>query len=222
MGGVIPVRQLCKKITLGLTMLAAIVLFAPGAHADTYDPVYPNWWASWTCPSLGNSLPANGLFCKTDNSGVYYYRQGNLSAQMTTAVESAVWDSYETTDLSFHWDSTPTYSGSARTDIIYQQYDTYDANILGATWCASALDATRCDGAIVRFRPGQTSRALACHETGHAVGLLHGDRVDRLTSGGVHLILDPTNPALGCMVTPLNTDLYYMGTMNYDGINANY
>lgn len=67
----------------------------------------------------------------------------------------------------------------------------------------------------MRFKSGYTvNRALACHETGHAVGLTHGNLASPITSN--------TNSDLGCMVTPLNTSLPNLGTSNVANINATY
>jgi hypothetical protein len=75
-----------------------------------------------------------------------------------------------------YWTSSPSYSGSAETDVIYQVSTSgFSGNVIGQTWCNDAVSSTRCDQEYVRFRAaGYVDRELACHETGHAVGLTHG------------------------------------------------
>jgi hypothetical protein len=77
----------------------------------------------------------------------------------------------------------------------------------------------RCDQAYINFlyaNPSQNyARALACHETGHAVGLLHGE--DAYTSG-----IRNDDSRLGCMVTPVNGDLRLLGSNNVANINDVY
>lgn len=47
----------------------------------------------------------------------------------------------------------------------------------GVTICDDPIDSSdvRCDQQYVIIRPGEYIKGLACHETGHAVGMLHGD-----------------------------------------------
>lgn len=105
-------------------------------------------------------------------------------------------DYYEATVLNPTYESAK-YSGTGETDIIYQK-----GNIVGeddgTTWCDDAVTWEVCDQHYVRFQSGQTpTDGLACHETGHAVGLTHGyDASPRLSM---------TDPVLGCMKKPVGS-----------------
>jgi hypothetical protein len=104
-------------------------------------------------------------------------------------------DLYEATVLNPTYQGPAVYSGAAETDIIYQEghvQGEYD----GVAWCNSAATWQVCDQHYVRFQDGQTpTDGLACHETGHAVGLTHGSVASPSVGN--------TNGLLGCMKTPV-------------------
>src|SRR5690606_11205858 len=74
-----------------------------------------------------------------------------------------------------HLTSEVEFTGSAETDIIYQEGPVPSQND-GYTWCDDPVDGTfyKCDQQFIRIEPGAYKQGLTCHETGHAVGLLHG------------------------------------------------
>lgn len=114
------------------------------------------------------------------------------------------------------WVASPEYSGSAETDIIYQVSTSgFSGNTIGQTWCDDAVTATRCDQEYVRFRAATyVNRELACHETGHAVGLTHGADAYPSESN--------TASELGCMETPDYGNNPYIESHNVSEINATY
>jgi hypothetical protein len=71
----------------------------------------------------------------------------------------------------------------------------------GRTWCDNAVDATKCDQHYVNFRSNSVVTAgLACHETGHAVGLLHGQDASPAQSNTEYWLFcmqDPVGPGVG-------------------------
>ncbi len=80
---------------------------------------------------------------------------------------------YRPTDLAFHYDSSPVFSGSGETDIIYQEGSNgVPSSVDGITWCnATGGDVVDCDQQYIRIRGnGNYVYHLTCHETGHAVG----------------------------------------------------
>jgi hypothetical protein len=113
-----------------------------------------------------------------------------------------------------HLTSDVVFTGSGETDIIYQEGPVPDPNV-GYAWCDDPVDTAfyRCDQQYVRIQSGWYNQGLTCHETGHAVGLLHG------------LASSPNVPndaeKLKCMkkVPPSDENL---GTNNQDNINATY
>ena len=85
---------------------------------------------------------------------------------------------------------------------------------IGFTWCDDAVSARRCDQHYVRFRFDRINAELACHETGHAVGLTHGHEAAPRES--------QTAAELGCMETPNSGRRPHLGGHNKAEINATY
>lgn len=184
------------------------------------DNIFPTSYYSGSCrddPDGGDGY----VTCLTDNSTLTYYMDSGgtyeLEAVDKSNVRATMNNDYEPTDLSVSYDSSPSFSGSAETDIIYQEGSTnIPSSSDGVTWCNDAVDGNglRCDQQYVRIRGhGAYTRGMSCHETGHAVGLLHGsDASPRLSK---------TDSRLGCLVTPVgeNTGL---GSNNRDNINGVY
>lgn len=87
--------------------------------------------------------------------------------------------------ISISYASSLVSSGEAETDIIYQQGSIPYVGAIGITWCDDAVNGAlyACDQQYVRFVNNSIyeRRYLACHETGHALGLLHGDDADPKT-----------------------------------------
>ena len=76
------------------------------------------------------------------------------------------------TVLTISYDSTPTFSGSAETDVIYQEgaFGMPD-HVSGVTWCNDPVDGSkwRCDQSYIRMRgAGRINAKVATHETGHS------------------------------------------------------
>lgn len=161
---------------------------------------------------------AGGL-CQTDNAAVTVYMQSSVSTNMRSRIRDALDNSFgATAALSVSYPSTPVYTGSGETDIIYQQGSIPYSGTVGITWCNDAVDSSliKCDQSYIRFTTDTAyeHRALTCHETGHAVGLTHGDDASPAISN--------TNPVLGCMVTPFDVNAYTLGANNVQEIDNTY
>ena len=107
------------------------------------------------------------------------------------------------------------FSGSAETDVIYQE-GAVSGGFDGYTWCNDDSPAPKyvCDQTYIRIRgAGSYTRGLACHETGHSVGLLHGQNASPRTSN--------TDNDLGCMVTPVGSNVA-IGANQRNRINNTY
>jgi hypothetical protein len=150
-------------------------------------------------------------FCQTDNATLTVWREGSLSSTGRANIASTLNNEYAPTDLAVSFVSSPSYSGSAETDIIYQQ-GTVSGTADGIAWCNDAVSSTKCDQHYNRFDSASPSVALACHETGHAVGLTHGAQASPSLSNG--------DNSLGCMTTPVETS--DLGAHNTNMINATY
>jgi hypothetical protein len=84
----------------------------------------------------------------------------------------------------------------------------------GATWCNDAADNRRCDQQYIRIRgAGHYSKGLSCHETGHAVGLVHGDQASPPKNNG--------DEKLGCLENPVGSG-EGLQENNRENINATY
>lgn len=201
-------RFLSWDLRLAILISILIVSLPTVAHAHHgVDNMVPTRNYIGSC---GTGSPSSG-FCQTDNATLTVYRESSLSSTGRTNIAAALNDEYAPTDLSVSFVSTPSYSGSAETDIIYQQ-GTVSGTADGIAWCNDAVSSTKCDQHYNRFDSASPSKALACHETGHAVGLTHGaDAYPALSQG---------DNSLGCMTTPVETS--DLGTHNTSMINATY
>ena len=85
------------------------------------------------------------------------------------------------------------------------------SGFVGWTWCDAVAGSLQCDQHYAKFEynPG---RALACHETGHAVGLTHGSDADPHVSD--------EQSDFACMRTPVVDEL--LGAHNASQINSTY
>ncbi|MFC9704956.1 hypothetical protein ACFTWD_30155 [Streptomyces sp. NPDC056943] len=171
----------------------------------------------------------NGTVCQTDNADVYFYmdlsdgagdgRDNKLEPGDQAVVRSVMANSYNGTDLNTYYDATPVFSGDSETDIYYEE-DTPPPGLIGIAWCNddSPAPAYSCDQQHVRIAHGyydyQYSYGLVCHETGHAVGLLHGENAYPSVDNNDHDILH-------CMVKSDDTTRG-LGPTNVANINANY
>jgi len=184
------------------------------AWASVTDNMVPTANYSLSCRS---STLADPALCQTDNAVLTAYIQDSVGAALSISIHASLDDSYNGTALNVSYPATAVYSGTAETDIIYQVGDIPYAGLIGYAWCNNAPETGSpfaCDQQYVRIESGYTSRALACHETGHAVGLTHG------ANASPQLI--NTDSRLGCLVTPVNNTLQYLGPNNVDAINAAY
>lgn len=126
---------------------------------------------------INSTSTSPGEVCRTDNSTMSIYTQSSVTGAYLTAVNTTLGVSFQPTDLSVSATSTPVYSGSGETDVIYQVAQNI-GNLVGLTWCNDAVDGTAyaCDQQYVRFDPDHSgTENAACHETGHAVGLTHAE-----------------------------------------------
>ena len=160
-----------------------------------------------------------GRVCRTDNAGVSYYMDSVGDFELETvdrdSVRYVMANDYNPTDLNVSYDSSPAFSGDAETDIIYQE-GTVSGSADGRTWCNDDSPAPKyeCDQQYVRIEgAGSYTHGLTCHETGHAVGLLHGANSNPTTS--------QTDSDLGCMRTPVGASAS-LGSNQRTRINNTY
>ncbi|WP_405677195.1 hypothetical protein OG292_21920 [Streptomyces sp. NBC_01511] len=194
--------------------VAALLVATGVAWAAATDNMVPTNNYNKGC-SVGNANEA--VVCQTDNAQVTYYMDSGGSNALETVdknvVQKMMSSEYAPTDLSISYDSTPTWSGSGETDIYYAEA-TVPGGSSGVAWCNDDSSTYRCDQTYIRIEGGgEYTHGMTCHETGHAVGLLHGNNASPK--------LSKTNSALGCMRTPTPSSLT-LGPNNRENINGLY
>ncbi len=177
-------RHVWKSIVASCMVVALVALPAPASANHEYDGMMPTGNYDVIC--LDKSGPGLGEVCQTDNADVYWYADGNSPGELEdndlSALRTMLNGQYGPTDLVLTYDSSPVFSGDAETDIVYQESESgmpLPSGSVGAMWCNGAAQAFyECDQAYVRIESSDGYRrhggSIACHETGHAVGLTHG------------------------------------------------
>lgn len=207
--------RVIRILVVGLT-LSALVLPAALAAAlaedelappvtDNLFPILVGPWPSPDC--LDDPDGGDGdITCQTDNATVTWYTDSHGEFELENVdflmVKAVTEREFDRTDLKMVHDPSPTFTGGSETDIVYQEGSrNLDDSSDGVTWCDDATDRParfKCDQQYVRIRGnGHYTDALTCHETGHAIGLLHGSESRPELSDG--------DDRLGCMTTPAET-----------------
>ncbi|NRQ36568.1 hypothetical protein HII36_32750 [Nonomuraea sp. NN258] len=189
-----------KRVVLSTLMLLPLVV-APGtALADhDYDGLVPT--DTYDVPCLNAAGPGDGNVCQTDNADLYWYADKNdyaaLEANDQDALRTMLAGEFVPTDLALAYDSSPVFSGSGETDVVFQEETDGLSGYLGFTWCDDAVNGEwyTCDQTYIRIETPDGYRrfsgSIACHETGHAVGLVHGPEASPRLGAG--------DNRLGCM-----------------------
>lgn len=195
------IAALLVGITSGVAVAAVIDNFNPNSHY------------SQACYSTTATI---GFPCQTENAALSYYMDSagdyNLESADDLAVTTTMDNDYHPTHLNTGYDSTPVFSGSGETDMIYQEGSAgIPSSKDGIYWCNGEGTGFKCDQGYVRIRGGGFyTRGLACHETGHGVGLMHGQSATPYVNND--------DPRLGCLRTPVGSNTA-LGTNNFDNIN---
>lgn len=204
-------RRTIMPRVAGLLFVVGLSTALPSA-AFAADNMYPTGNARWTCFDGDFGY---GRICQTDNKALTVYMQDSVSAARKTTITNMLGKEFAPTNLSVSHKSSGTYSGDAETDLIYQVSSSgFSGTTIGRTWCNDAVTGQRCDQAYVRFRGISFDTELACHETGHAVGLTHGEDAFPALSNRAS--------ELGCMETPDSGTRPGLGAHNRSEINATY
>ena len=185
---------------------------AGAALAADYDNMYPT--GNYPGPCGGGTMEAAG-FCLTDSRGITAFRKyGHFAQSGLDNIQSSLNRYIDGTVLSYYFVGVDgvVYSGAEQTDIVYD-VGTVPGNLLGITSCNHAADSVSCDQHFVRFPANAPSTNTTCHETGHAVGLTHGQEAWPSISNH--------DDRLQCMTTqPIEVNT--VGPNNKGWINATY
>ena len=214
-----------------LLLLAALsslpLLFIPNANAiddvdspndvppvEVTDNMFKTPNTPWNCV---NGTMNAGVFCRTDGAAVSVFLESSLSSSARTKIQSTLTNNYGATQLTIAYAS----SLAPNTDIVYQQGQVpiiTGGTVLGVTWCRVAATTEKCDQHFVRFNYesiAPSTQFVACHETGHAVGLTHGQNAYPKFAN--------SDARLECLRTPYVGSYYAkLGPMNIANINAVY
>ena len=83
---------------------------------------------------------------------------------------------------------------------------------IGYTWCNDPISGYRCDQFYVRVEAAYNDYALNCHETGHAIGLTHGQNAEYPSSN--------SDSRWGCLRTPWDPSHKDLGANQVTNINS--
>ncbi|WKN18029.1 hypothetical protein NEH83_29905 [Streptomyces sp. JUS-F4] len=189
---------------------ATVIAVGAAAAAVVTDNMVPTISTPHLC--------TKGRVCQTDNKDVTYYMDSSgefkLEAVDKSYVTAMLKGEYSPTDLVIKCDATPKFSGSAETDVVWQEgAKGLDDDAEGMAWCDDPVSGYKCDQQVIRIRGnGNYDPSITCHEMGHAVGLLHG--------GSAYPALPSEDSRLGCMIAHgYSSDL---GSNNVSNINGTY
>lgn len=201
-----------RPVLLTVTMFIGTLLLS-GCH---FDNMFKTGNANADCFDGGSTFRSGDFFCQTDNATLTYWLNiSDLTASERNAINATLFGSFDTTDLDVDAHGTPVYSGGGETDIIYENGSDVPTGSDGVTWCDDAVSTVECDQHYIHYRPAfAVSVELACHETGHAIGLTHGqDAAPRVRND---------NADLGCMRDPTFGGQRWLGVHNESQINGTY
>jgi hypothetical protein len=193
-----------KRLAVVALVLAAELVFVVAAWGHHTDNMFRT--ASWSA-DCSTDTP-----CQSDNSTLTYFRQSSLNATSQWNVQNVLTTKYGPTDLSIVEEAPPVYSGGAETDIVYQVNGQLAPQ--GLTVCDDPISSLKCDQFFVIFRDNPnyaSNNAIACHETGHAVGLLHGQQASPVRAN--------SDQSLECLAIPAP---FVLGAHSVPQINATY
>jgi hypothetical protein len=206
------------RSALGPAILAPAILLgitSPAMANHDFDTIYPVF-NSYDHTCYDGTLANRDKFCQTDNPTLSVFREGSINAlgkQRIFEVLESQYDSGMSLDVT--WPSSPRYADNAETDIIMQQGTALPASDNGFTWCNDAVSPRRCDQHYNQYRYTEVSRRIACHEAGHAVGSVHGNRARPQ--------LADSDNRLGCMQDPIpEANQGELGTLNRHNVNETY
>lgn len=206
-----PTRRFPRLPTIVLAVLT-LVLGATSAAATHFDNMFKTSTTWWNCFDNSQNNP---YFCQTDNQTFTWWAgSGQFSPGAMSNFHDVMEGTIENTDLSVSFENPPVTSGLSETDVIFLE-GPLPGTAIGVTWCNDAVGTLRCDQHYVRLDGPGPGKKVICHETGHALGLTHGEQA--------HPAQPQHAAALGCLRSPLPAITNaLLGNHNTQQINATY
>jgi hypothetical protein len=162
-------------LALGVVLVPVTSALAAHSFVNSMFPT-PNYNEACVDTTINDT---NG-HCRTDNATLTAHRETSLEQAARTRIGEVLVQEFDgTTDLSVSFQNPPVTSGSAETDIMYQRRSDIPGTLNGLAWCNDGDGSHTCDQHYAAFRTNDlATKGRACHESGHGVGLLHGDDSD--------------------------------------------
>jgi hypothetical protein len=191
---------------LALGLAAVLAVLAGAAFASHTDSIFKT--SNYNHDCFDGTLDGASQFCRTDNVTLTAWREDTLTPLGKDIVRDVLMNHYDLTDLNASFTS-PVFTGDAETDIIYIARGTQSA---GVAWCNDAVSSLECDQHYNAYNNGTPFKEVVCHETGHAVGLTHGQEASPRVPN--------SDAALNCMAVPPAGEA--LGAHNRGQINGTY
>ena len=227
-------RRVLRWLTLSLCFGLAALSCADTVAMATNDPdnIVPtiNTAACFRGSALENG---RSIVCQTDNASVSWWLEREIEGPNPTTspndtaaereINRVMNGSYQNTVLHTFYDTSPVFSGPGETDVVYRNdpgaFNDPTRNLIGYMWCddvaTGGINVYDCDQAYINLLNRNTvTTALACHETGHAVGLTHGEDARPRTANDANVMY--------CMETPIDNNRDILGPNNVGNINIVY
>lgn len=189
-------------------------VFVRDLDTPGFDNMYPTLNYDFECTN--GSQNGDGI-CQTDNEDLRVFAEDSLTSVEEGQIADVLERDYTPTVFDVEWDEDPVYDGDTETDIIYTS-GPWDGQggTLGYAYCDDAKGGTdECDQHYVVFDEDDVlTNRVVCHETGHAVGLTHGE--------DAYPEQNDISRVLGCMVTGATDRDQTLGAHNFDQIKATY
>lgn len=189
-GGPIVKLHFQRRAVVAALLAGSLAVGIPTfATHGSFDGLVPT--SNYNFSNCSTSTP---VVCQTDNTEVTIFRGSTLSAAASSNITTALNSWYDITDLNVYYGVGYTTNGSP-TDIAYGISSSVPSGNEGYYYCAIGAGGWKCDQGIVNYINNTViTKGLACHETGHAVGQVHGQF-------GVPSLSDEDS-RLECMRTP--------------------
>lgn len=184
--------------SLLITTVAFQAVFQESARADHFENMYP------MTPQQGGNQNCDGGVCRTDGRDFRWSYKYLTDPNMFWAVAftlSETWDPDTVLNVTAYAEpvvACAPNTNCALTDNVYVQGDIPLGAGFGTTNCMKAIPNTpKCDmffikydiqeicyyycvggGPYATFNHVDAFRHMACHETGHSVGLMHGENAN--------------------------------------------